>query len=218
MSKQHAVDHPAKFSAPITELLTGLLKDAPGPVLDPFAGVGTIHHLGRDDTIGVEIEPEWATCHERTITGDSRHLLLTDNSVGTVCTSPAYGNRMADAYAGDAKGSKRRTYRISLDRELSEGNGAGMQWSGAYRRFHADVWGECDRVLQTGGLFILNVSDHIRGGKRQHVSDWHLYTLLGMGYSFEEGYTVKTRRHRFGQNHAARVDGEQVLVLRRREQ
>ena len=64
--------HPAKFSKQILAVLIDILMNyldeyEPGMsirVLDPFAGVGTIHSLRAIDkriiTIGVEIEPEWA--------------------------------------------------------------------------------------------------------------------------------------------------------------
>lgn len=41
----------------------------------------------------------------------------------------AYGNRMAGQYAGDPKGSKRHTYRISLGRRLNERGDAALQWA-----------------------------------------------------------------------------------------
>jgi len=80
----------------LPERLRHHLTDAPGPILDCFAGTGRIHELGRDDTVGVEIEPEWASMHERTICGDSTQLdtLFNPGHFGTVATSPTYANRM----------------------------------------------------------------------------------------------------------------------------
>lgn len=58
--------HPAKFSASILSRLAQLLNAEPKPLLiiDPFAGVGGVHTLAGYgiETVGVEIEQEWAQC------------------------------------------------------------------------------------------------------------------------------------------------------------
>lgn len=70
----------------------------PVRVLDPFAGIGRIHDLPARmaDTIGVELEPEWAACRSRTIVGDATALPFGDASFDAVITSPCYGNRVSD--------------------------------------------------------------------------------------------------------------------------
>lgn len=108
--------HPAKFSAGILfelgEMLAqyqeerGALEDEDNPgqlrVLDPFAGVGYVHQLRSVpgvETIGVELEPEWAAAHPDTIVGDSTQLeslFIDPVPVGAIVSSPCYGNRMAD--------------------------------------------------------------------------------------------------------------------------
>ena len=104
-------DHPAKFSAPILEAIAGQLADEMvppgGTLLDPFAGVGLVHKLADEhgyDSLGVDLEPEWAATHERTICGDSTMLATLigpyAGHVDAIVTSPAYGNRLADQYLG----------------------------------------------------------------------------------------------------------------------
>lgn len=214
-----AVAHPAKFSAPVLDAANHLLAARIAPqarVLDPFAGIGLIHRLGAQyDTVGVELEPEWAAAHPRTIVGDSRHLPFPDATFDAIVTSPAYGNRMADRYAGDAKGSTRHTYRIALGRPLSDGNGAGLQWGQEYRDLHAAVWTDCERVLKPGGWMLVNVSNHIRKGLEQRVVEWHTRTLLALGLFIDAVIPVGTRRMRYGENHEARVAAERILVLRK---
>lgn len=120
-------DFPAKFSASVVDALEDELRTRRlglGIVLDPFAGVGGVHELADRlpglVTVGVELEPEFAAVHERTIRGDSRdlpallpqlrdavaaaqghpqHRYATD-LFNIVVTSPAYGNRLADQYLG----------------------------------------------------------------------------------------------------------------------
>lgn len=209
--------HPAKYSDPIVELLTELLAyhtRFPGPIVDPFAGTGRIHHLGRDDTYGIELEPEWAHQHPRTTVGDATSPLPWPDHIGTICTSPTYGNRMADTYAGD--GTRRHTYRIALGRDLTPNNTGGLQWGDTYRDLHRAAWWHACTRLTPGGAFILNISDHIRQGARQYVTDWHLRRIvLDHGLAVEDYHRIETRRQRHGANGDARVDHEAVIVLRK---
>lgn len=98
-------DFPARYSEPIIdqiriELRSRLITD--GTILDPFCGVGGVHVLRDDgyDTLGVEIEPEFAVCDYRTTEGDSTRLTTIPamqphvGRVRAIVTSPAYGNRM----------------------------------------------------------------------------------------------------------------------------
>jgi hypothetical protein len=215
--------HPAKYSPTIMAHLTELLRDRnrfPGMILDPFAGTGRIHNLERDDTIGIELEAEWAEMHPRTITGDALDLvaaLSPDHlygEIGTICTSPTYGNRMADTYDG-RDGTRRHTYTVDLGRPLTSGNTGGLQWGPHYRHLHLDAWISSVNALDAGGAFILNCSDHIRKGARQYVTGWHVATLTLLGLELETWDTIQTARQRHGANGAARVEGEAVVVLRK---
>lgn len=211
MNATRTVTHPAKFSGPIVDVLRGLAVSLPGPILDPFAGTGRIHDLGRDDTVGIEIEKEWSDLHERTYLGDALALPYPDESFGSIVTSPTYGNRMADTYAGD--GTRRHTYRIALGRDLSPGSSAGMQWGDQYRDFHVAAWTEAVRVLRPGGRFVLNISDHVRKGVVQPVSDFHRGVLKGLGLRELASTAIETARNRHGANGDLRVDHEWIFVF-----
>lgn len=104
-----AADHPAKFSAPIITALTTLLAQhcpagplMPARVLDPFAGPGGVHQLASPayDTVGIELEPEWALQHPRNLVGDATRLPFETGSFDAIITSPVYGNRLSDTYDG----------------------------------------------------------------------------------------------------------------------
>lgn len=94
------VKHPAKFSASILTELDQLFDKygRSGPTLDPFAGVGRVHSLNVGCTVGVELEPEWATQHPRTLTGNALHLPFRPRSFRRLVTSVTYANRMADCH------------------------------------------------------------------------------------------------------------------------
>lgn len=203
------VSHCAKFSAPILEELKQHV-DPTWKILDPFAGTGLVHSLA-NDTWGVEIEPEWASMHERTIVGDARALPFADDSFDAVVTSCCYGNRMADSH--NAKdGSRRNTYKHSLGRDLTPGNAGAMQWGEAYRELHLVAWQEVRRVVKS--TVILNVSDHIRKGKRQNVSAWHLGVFLNLGFELQDIVAIATKRLKFGANSDARVPAEYLFILK----
>lgn len=209
--------HPAKFSQLLWPALTDALQGSER-VLDPFAGTGVIHKLAESvgaDSVGVEIEPEWATMHPKTIVGDALTLPFEDESFDAICTSPTYANRMADHH--EAKDTSfRNTYRHTLGRPLHEHNSGQLQWGEAYRNFHAQAWAEAVRVLKPGGKFILNISDHVRKGKVIPVSEWHKDVLVFyFGLTLLDDTFVETPRARFGANAHIRVSGEHVYTLQK---
>lgn len=202
--------HPAKFSEPILRLMRPLAQDC-DRILDPFAGTGRVHLLGRS-AVGVEIEPEWACLHPRTIVGDALALPFAADSFDGVFTSPTYANRMADHH--DARdSSKRNTYKHTLGRNLHPNNSGQLQWGRKYRRFHIRTWREVRRVLQPGGLFVLNVSDHIRKGEVVPVAEWHNQLCRFLGFKSIEHITVRTRRNGQGANGKVRVASEVIHVF-----
>lgn len=72
--------HPAPYPLKMLPLLAELVPADEFPkVLDPFAGTGRIHELP-NETVGVEIEPEWAALHPDTICGSALELPFDDGS------------------------------------------------------------------------------------------------------------------------------------------
>lgn len=216
--------HPATFSAELIPVLVDAARPwANGILLDPFAGIGKANIVADEIGsvfIGFEIEPEWAAWNPKVQVCDSRAMDLYDESIDCVVTSPPYGNRMADRYAGSprdmeharANGSiPRRTYRVALGRDLSEHNVGRYQFNSSYKELCSQVWAETHRVLRVGGGLILNVSNHIRDGKVVNVVDWHVDDLMKRGFVIDKVFDVATKRFRFGQNNERRVPTEKVL-------
>lgn len=103
-------EHPAKFSRKILDRLREMLaveavRVGQLKVLDPFAGVGGVHELAEEtvQTIGYELQPEWAATHADTVCGSVLELgsVFPAGTFDVILTSPCYGNRMADSH--DAK-------------------------------------------------------------------------------------------------------------------
>ncbi len=194
----------------MVDLAAGYLQDYPR-VLDPFAGVGLVHLLP-NETVGVEIEPEWAEMHADTVVGDALRLPFAQHSFDAVFTSPTYGNRLADHHNAQ-DGSTRRSYTHDLGRVLHENNTGTLYWGDAYRHLHELAWAEVLRVVTPGGRFVVNLKNHIRGGVEMPVVEWHLSSLLKLGWTLAHIVPVEAKGMRYGQNHAARLDHEFLLVL-----
>jgi hypothetical protein len=223
------VSHPARYSSELIDLFRQLLAEygLPGDnILDPFAGTGRIHDLQADgwETVGIELEPEWANLHPDTRIGDACALPFDSETFGAIVTSPTYGNRLADSHnASDPE--RRRSYTHDLGRPLSEENSGDLHWrttppgAGAmgsydYRNFHAIAWAEAIRVLSPGGLFVLNCCDHVRDGMVQPVTAWHCWALGCLGLEYVESRSVETRKLRQGANGNLR-EQEQIHVFRK---
>jgi tRNA G10 N-methylase Trm11 len=186
-------------------------REFSGRILDPFAGTGKVHALPYP-TVGVELEPEWATMHPDTIMASALDMPFSNNHFDAVVTSPCYGNRMADHH--EAKDTSRRnTYRHALGRALHEDNAGQLQWGDKYRQFHKRAWAEVNRVTRLGGLLILNISDHIRKGALVPVTAWHFDHLIHNGWAYREREQIATPRLRQGANHALRCDVESIMLF-----
>lgn len=221
-------------------------------VLDPFGGIGLIHELSARDqpweTFAVELQPGWAAQSARhgwTYGGDwfeftprvsqfqrfdhgDKAWVREDSPpyFDVVATSCTYGNRMADKHNAK-EDSKRMTYAHTLRRngeELHPESSGGMQWGEPYRFFHMAAWRKAALLLDMGGLLIVNVKDHVRGGKLIQVADWHrgvIAQLCGRDWKMEicEDVHIEVRGMGFGQNQTLeeglKVDYEHIYVFRK---
>lgn len=216
---------PAPYSANVLRFIanSGMLP-LRGVLLDPFAGTGRVHDLASATlrTVGVEIEPEWAAMHPSTLVGNALALDFADESFDVVVTSPVYGNRMSDSHNAKDE-SLRRSYTHDLrrltgdpERKLHpENSGTLYAWQKEYWRFHVRAWAEVRRVLKPKGVFLLNVSDCIRDGKRVPVVATHALVCAKLKFELLGKHPIETPRMRFGENHEARATAEYVLELRK---
>lgn len=226
--------HDAKYSGNVLLVFSSLATDEQtpmaGPIVDPFAGVGRIDQIGRSDVVGIEIEPEWAESSACVTLGDALDPLSYPYVVGSIMTSPCYGNRFADQYLGPKcklcegvgcdecgnghDGSGRYGYAISLNRRVSDGSAAALHWGPKYRTFHTKFLMVCSEVLEPGQRrLVINISDHQRDKKRQYVVQWWIEAAGLQGFRLVEAHAVDTDRFGHGQNHEARAESEMVLVF-----
>jgi len=210
--------HPAKYT---DVLLSAFVKMLAGSsrILDPFGGTGKVFLLNRwyphAEIQAVEIEPEWAAINPRTTVGNALALPWQDNYFDAVCTSPTYGNAMAKVLLPSPKWNKDHktiTYSSLLGRKLHADNSGKLLWSNkAYKEFHVNAWREATRVLSVGGCFVMNIKNHILDGQEQPVTEWHMETLLSLGYEVVEHEKIPTPSMRYGKSNSLRVDRESVI-------
>lgn len=122
--------------------------------------------------------------------------------------------------------TKRMTYAHTLRAaggDLVEGSAGGMLWGDKYRALHRAAILEMVRVVRPGGFVIVNMSNHIKtlkkGGPQveQAVVEWFAATMTGAGGLYlDEVRKVATPRMGLGANGQSRVDGERVIVCRKR--
>lgn len=212
MIDTEVIPHPAKFGQRHIHAIVDVLgNNSELNVLDPFAGVGTIHRLPYF-TRGVELEPEWANQHPLTVVGDALNTGFDNGSFDAVVTSPCFGNRMADNF--EAKDdSVRHTYRHYLGRPPSDGSSAVMQWGDEYRNFHKKAWVEAKRVLVPNGKLIINMKDHIRAKKIQRVTQWHIETCREIGFELTNRIQIPLTGLTHGENYEKRLPHESLLVF-----
>ena len=223
--------HPAPFNDALLEVLRRRVPR--GRVLDPFGGIGMLGRLGPDwQVTSLEIEPEWAIqgwrngCIE-VVVGDATRLPFPDGSWPTACTSPCYGNRLADMYApadyakADERRSHRtrRSYTLALGRPVAQGSAGKLQFGEDYMALHRTAAGEIWRVLTPGGPLVINLKDHIRDGLVVGVcAAWGLM-LEAVGFLPSGGEVVPVRgdqnRSRDRSKGLPTVDIEHVLVFRK---
>ncbi|MCC6454166.1 MAG: hypothetical protein IT328_04435 [Caldilineaceae bacterium] len=209
-------NHPAKYTDALLVEMATMLRGRQR-ILDPFGGTGKVfalnHWLPDAQIEAVEIEAEWASIHPRTTLGNALHLPWEDGYFDAICTSPTYGNRMADATLNSPTGNAWQTYTCQLGRQLHPENSGQLNWGKKYRDFHHRAWKEARRALVEGGAFVLNIKDHIRDKRRVYVTDWHIGCLCALGFRVRKHEMIETPSLKYGQNHEARVPYESVILF-----
>lgn len=204
------MNHPAKYNNKFSSVFNVILHDC-NLILDPFSGTGKLKQMiDNPNVVCLEIEPEWAT----DILGNALSLPFRDHTFDAICTSPTYGNRMADSFIDNQPGKhyKRNTYTHTLGRKLHPDNSGQIQWGDKYKNFHERAWKECLRVLKPGGKFCLNIKDHIRNKTIQPVTQWHIDTLKSNNLILKAHYKILVSGLTYGSN-PNRLEYESILYF-----
>jgi hypothetical protein len=112
-------------------------------------------------------------------------------------------------------GSKRNTYTHCIGRELDSENTGRMQWGKNYCEKHQRIYQHIVPMLKPDGLFVLNISNHIRKGEEIDVASFHMKTLAFNGLILTEMIEVPVQRLKFGANSDKRVPYEYILTFRK---
>ena len=217
------IKHPAKFTDSFIPIFAKLLTGYDN-VIDPMGGTGKlslIKDFGWNGSITInEIEPEWidTSPHKDKIDSisyfDASNTNYKNEQFDAICTSPTYGNRMADHHIAKDN-SKRNTYTRTLGRQLSDGNTGKLQWGEEYRNKHIDIYKECYRILKTSGIFIINISNHIRKGEEIDVCGWTKQQINDIGFVLVDEIKINTPRLKFGANSNIRCKNEYIYIFKK---
>lgn len=212
--------HPAKYTDCFLSTFAEILQGCEN-VLDPFAGtgkIGAIKQYGFNGTIYAnELEPEWLVNNNYNCDvlsfEDAEFLNYPTDYFDAICTSPTYGNRMADHF--NAKdNSKRITYTHCLGRQLTDGNTGKMQWGEQYRTKHIKIYTHLAKLCKNNALFVLNIKNHIRNGQEIDVTQFHIDALSQCGFNLVDKRFIETSGARYGANFNKRTKGEYILVFK----
>lgn len=206
--------HPARYSPQLIPHFSRLLAGQER-VLDPFAGTGERLLSIYPQAYLNEIQYKWACATRRGVVGNVLALPYPTGYFQVLITSVTYGNRLADRFKDGQphKHYKRHTYTHYYGEPLHQDNTGQMQWGKKYRRLHYKAMFEIWRVLEPGGRYILNVSDHIRNKRVIPVARFHRLLAQMLGFRLIESVEVKTPRQRHGENGQARVACEWIYVF-----
>jgi hypothetical protein len=223
MGKSNPSGHPARFNDKLIPVFSKFLP-LTGKLIDSFAGTAEKlamllednHFLG--EIHANELQPYWASFTPEpiiSVVGDACNLPYPEEFFNCALTSPCYGNRMADSHTPQ-EDSPRNTYTHRHmahchGEKLDPRNSGAMQWGPEYRKLHLHAWVELWRVLKRGAPFILNIKDHIRAGKRVHVTHWHIETIQRIGFRFDGSRKVFLSGNRQGENAEKRINYEKVI-------
>lgn len=177
--------HPAPFSdrlMPVFASALAIFKARPF-ILDPFAGVGRVHELRGlivCDTAGVELMPKWAAAHAGTMVGDSRNLGalgIADGTFDAVCTSPCYGNRMADHHDAADPCSCRKdddgNVVRAADPACRKCKGSGLSPRRSYKHYYGDGFDAVPADANAGVMPFYPVGDKRGDAYRElHAAVW----------------------------------------------
>lgn len=215
--------HPAKYTDTFIPIFCDILNGCEN-VIDPFAGTGKIGEIKKYGYCGKvfanEIEKDWLNenrygCDVITFQ-DAEFLDYPREYFAAICTSPTYGNRMADCHCAK-DGSRRNTYTHCLGRQLNDENTGKMQWGDKYRQKHIYIYKHLYSLLQKNGLFVVNIKNHIRKGQEVDVANFHKQALLSCGLVLRETKFIKTPSLKYGANADKRVKGEYIMVFKKGE-
>jgi len=212
--------HPCPFPDYVLDIYQHIVDEHMGAnprIMDGMGGLGYIHYLLRCQTFSNELEPEWAYSHPKTMVGDARYLPFDNNYFQGYFFSPPYANRLADKYQPKPEDrSGRKSYRISLEREVSLESSSELQWGEDYRELSVGVIEEACRVLAPKGLLAINVKGHYRNGRLIDVSDWYDEIITGLGLNFYWGIDLLDEKGwTFAPEASRNRDSEKVLVYRK---
>lgn len=239
---RESAEHGAKLEIRTFQWLVERYTKPGDTILDPMAGVGTVHWaatLGRN-TIAIELGERFREIHKMNIEalrknpgfngnepvlyeGDCRRFLPLDKPVDAVIFSPPYGS--VEKGASSKSFEERPQYFGYSDEDANIGNISSYPF---YMEAMKVVYWLCYQSLKPGAPLILITKDYVSKGDRIYVSkdnakvaydvgyvleDWHLRSSPMKGHT--SGQHAKRRQAKGTDRPELNIDVEDILVLRK---
>ena len=148
----------------------------------------------------------------RTTHGNALALPWADGYFDAVCTSPTYGNRMADHHNAERRQATPHLPAHVRAQACTPTTAARCNGATPTARSTSRP-GRRRGGCSTGRRVRAQIKDHIRGGVVQPVTEWHVMTLCGLGFVEREHKRINTPSMRYGRNADKRVEYESVILF-----
>lgn len=228
--------HPCQYSGPVLDAMARSLRREAKRlsmgrkqllVLDPCAGTGlrVMNHPMFDEHawLGIELEASFIAPEAWWVApGDMTDVSLPDHVIDVYCTSYVFPNRMTDSFI-QAEGNeweyityshKARANRNDRTYRLAPTNAGALRWGEPYRELHSRAIAEGIRVLRHGGLFVVEMKNHMVKGEIIPVTEWFVEEFKRQGCKIERKARVGVPGNRKGANREQREEYSTLIHAR----
>jgi len=203
---RESVEHGAKLEIQTYEWLVGEYTKRGDTILDPMAGIGTVHYaiISGRHTMGIELHDRFMEIQQLNITklqgiarerrltpgltqtflGDARRFLpITNQQVDVIIFSPPYGSVFKKPAVRHEMFKEKSIYKGYGDEFANIGN---IPVYPIYLQSMQEIYKLCNQSLAIGQLMILITKDYVKQRERVSVSVDTIRICMEVGFQLED--------------------------------